>query len=105
MGSPDLRDYGTDPRGFIEGMRTMIYGYSAREVNEYGLLEMKEITISALPAVLRDISKFLADAADLMEIGGFEACSHRHIQSAIPDWDHRFPDTDIVVIAPKPAQH
>lgn len=76
----------------------MIYGYPAKEVNEYGLLEMKEITFSASPVVLREIARFLAVSADLMDAGDFETCSHQHIQSVIPDWDRRFPESDIVVV-------
>lgn len=79
----------------------MIYGYPAKEVNEFGLLEIREISISAPPAVLREMSRFLADMADVMEAGGFDACSHRHIQSVIRDWDRRFPGKDIVVTAPQ----
>ena len=82
----------------------MVYGYSAKETNEYGLLEMKEITFSAPPPVLRDISRFLAEAASLMEAGAFEACSHRHIQSVITDWDRRFPGKNIVVLAPDDSE-
>jgi hypothetical protein len=82
----------------------MIYGYPTREVNDYGLLEIRELTFSAPPAVLRDISRFLAETANLMDAGAFQTCSHRHIQSVVTDWNRKFPDKDIVVIPPEEAQ-
>ena len=78
----------------------MIYGYALREVNEFGLIELRELTFSASPTVLRDIAAFLTEAANLMESGHFRNCSHRHIESAIPGWDITFPEKDIVVTPP-----
>ena len=78
----------------------MIYGYALREVNEYGLMELREITFSASPAVLRQIASFLAEAADLMDSGHFRICPHRHIENAIPGWDLAFPEKDVVVTPP-----
>ena len=76
----------------------MIYGYAAKKVDEYGLLEMKEVTIEASAQVLREMAQFLAEMADLMDAGGFSRCSHRHIGSVIKDWDKRFPGKDLIVM-------
>jgi hypothetical protein len=80
----------------------MIYGYGSKEINEYGLLEMKEITFSAPPSVLRQIAQFLEDTARQMEEGAFAKTSHRHIGSVIVGWDKRFPNKDIIVMPPSP---
>jgi hypothetical protein len=77
----------------------MLYGYSVNEINEFGLLELREVSLSASPAVLRQIAKFLLDSAALIEAGQIGPSAHRHIQSVIADWDRRFPDKDIIVIA------
>lgn len=76
----------------------MIYGYSKKQVNEYGLHDLKEITFSTSPETLRQIADFLNQSASLMEEGWFEKCSHRHIQDEMKDWDKMFPDRDIVVM-------
>ena len=78
----------------------MIYGYAARELDENGLLEMKEVTFAASADVLREVADFLTEMADLMEVGGFSECSHRHIGSVVKDWDDRFPGKDVIVMPP-----
>jgi len=78
----------------------MIYGYRLKEVNEFGLLEMKEITFAASPAVLRQVARFLNEMAQKMDEDFFEKCSHAHINSVIVDWDRLFPNKDIVVTPP-----
>lgn len=78
----------------------MIYGYGSKKINEYGLLEMKEITFSAPSNVLRQIAQFLEDMARQMEEGAFAKTSHMHIGSVIAGWDKRFPDKDIIVMPP-----
>lgn len=78
----------------------MIYGYGLKEINEFGLLEMKEITFAAPPDVLRQVARFLEDMARRMDEGFFDETSHRHIGSLIAGWDDRFPDKDIIVMPP-----
>jgi uncharacterized protein (DUF433 family) len=75
-----------------------LYGYFDREVNEFGSVELREVTISAGPKVLRDIANFLDHAASEMESGFFEKCSHMHIDTVIQDWKESSPWKDIVVI-------
>jgi hypothetical protein len=78
----------------------MIYGYSISEVNEYGLLEMREVTFMASPAVLRKIAGFLSSMAIEMEQGSFEKCSHMHIGAFHHEWNKQHPDKDIIVMPP-----
>jgi hypothetical protein len=81
----------------------MIYGYALKELDDGpGLLEMKEVTFSAEPSVLREIGNFLIAMSRQMDAGGFAKTSHRHIGDVIPDWDGRFPNKDIIVAAPRP---
>jgi hypothetical protein len=78
----------------------MIYGYKLKEINEIGLLEMKEITFAAPSDVLREIARFLENMARQIDEGTLRHSSHRHIGSVIVGWDKRFPDKDIIVIPP-----
>ena len=78
----------------------MLYGYAVKELNEEGLLELREVRFAASPEVLREIARFLAQMAELMENGGFARCSHRHIGSVIHGWDKRFAGKDVIVMPP-----
>jgi hypothetical protein len=78
----------------------MLYGYSVKQINEYGLHELKEVSVQADPVILRQIGTFFLQMADLMDRGGFERCSHRHIGSVIEGWDRRFSQVDLIVLAP-----
>jgi len=78
----------------------MLYGYGCKVLNEWGLQEMKEITLAASPDELREIASFLEKAAALMESGEFRSCSHLHISSVADDWNRRFPNKDIIVTPP-----
>lgn len=75
----------------------MIFGYSEKQLNEYGLLEMKEVTFSTSSETLRKISYFLNEAATLIDNGSFDKNSHIHIQNIIPDWDDCYPNRNIIV--------
>ena len=37
----------------------MLYGYAVKELNEEGLLELREVRFAASPEVLREIARFL----------------------------------------------
>lgn len=81
----------------------MLYGYSSRTVNEeYGLLEMREITFDASPTNLRKIARFLEKMADVIETGQAKS-SHAHINSVIDSWDREHPNKGIVVILRRSA--
>jgi hypothetical protein len=79
----------------------MIFGYSRRKVNNYGLHELKEVTLAMGPAELRLLGRFLLDMADQMEAGAFDACSHRHLTSAHPAWSELHPSADVIVMPPE----
>lgn len=78
----------------------MIYGYPSKELNEYGLVELKEVTFSASPKVLRQIGEFILDMANLMEKGEFTT-SHYHIETFVQGWNKRFPNKDVIVTRPE----
>lgn len=81
----------------------MIYGYGLKQVNNYGLLEMKEVTFVTSPQVLREVARFLVAAAQEMEAGKLSESWHRHIGNVVQDWDARFPGKDIIVAVPAGA--
>jgi Uma2 family endonuclease len=83
----------------------MIYGYTLKQINKFGLCEMKEITFAAPPDVLREIATFLNTMAAAMESGELPDSSHRHIRDTASGWDSRFPDKDIVVHSPPRTQY
>lgn len=78
----------------------MLYGYPLKQVNEYGLCELKEITFAASADVLRDVARFLNAMAALMDSGEFSKHSHWHIQTTVPHWDRRCPGKGIIVVSP-----
>ena len=81
-----------------------IHGYAETNEREKGPLEMREVTFSASPDILRQIAKFFSEMADLMEQGGFSKTSHKHIGSVIPNWDKRFPKREIIIMPPMPTR-
>jgi len=81
----------------------MLYGYSSRTVNEYGLLEMREISFDASPSDLRKIANFLEKMADVIDTGQAMS-SHAHINNVIDSWDREHPNKDIVVILSKQSR-
>jgi hypothetical protein len=72
-----------------------IFGYQSSQVNEDGLLEMKEITFYGKPEQLRLVADFLRSAADFIEAnpGKYD---HDHISFNNIGWDDDYPE---VVIA------
>jgi hypothetical protein len=64
----------------------MICGYDTRTVNEYGLREMCEVSITAKPVLLRSLAKLMEDAASEMESAGAAVIHpnwHRHLPDAL----------------------
>ena len=77
----------------------MIYGYSEKVADdEYGLLQMREISFSMTSAQLRIVGQFLAHMADDIDAG--KAFLHRHIAETSPDWKASGAEVDIVVLFP-----
>jgi len=78
----------------------MIYGYSEKVVNEeYGLLQMREVSFAMNPSQLRLVAKFLVRAAEQMESG--QGFLHRHIEELVPEWRTTTPQTEIIVVQEK----
>lgn len=75
----------------------MIFGYAAKKVNAYGLLELREVTFHGTPADLREIASFLVDAANEMELDE-HPISHRHLSIECPAWKSRHPQHDVIAI-------
>jgi len=77
-----------------------MYGYSTGvALDQYGLMELREVTFAASPEVLRQISRFLELAADKMERGEFDE-GREHIDRVLPAWSSLFPSKSIVVSHP-----
>lgn len=57
----------------------MIYGYVSRTLNEYGLKQMREVTISASPNDLREVAAFLSEVADELDSHAVSVQFHRHL--------------------------
>lgn len=72
-----------------------IFGYKTCDVNDEGLLEMKEVTFLGKPKQLRQIADFLRSAADFIEANPGEF-DHDHISSSNPAWNDDYPE---VVVA------
>lgn len=80
----------------------MIYGYPRAIVNpEYGLQEMREVSLEFGPNALRRIARFLQVAADRIESGEWRT-GHLHIDSLDTNWSIDFPECDLVVLHPSP---
>jgi hypothetical protein len=68
------------------------YAYPAGEpLNEYGLLELKEVSLSADSKTVRAIAQFLMVAADEMDRMG-ESYDHLHMQDESDAWKEEWPD-------------
>lgn len=63
----------------------MIYGYPVRTINEFGLNELREVSISASPELLRSLARCLFDAAIELESGPKSAHWHRHLPRKLSD--------------------
>ena len=62
----------------------MIYGYGSKAVNEFGLMRMSEISLSASPTALRGLAAFLLLAADASENAASEHW-HKHVPKVLRD--------------------
>jgi hypothetical protein len=81
----------------------MIYGYSKKIVNEYGLHELSLVSFQTDAKTLRRIIAFLSDAADELEKKNGcmkEAGDHLHLRDEDENWEKDFPDSDVIVLYP-----
>lgn len=72
-----------------------IFGYKSKQMNDGGLLEMREVTFQGKPEKLRLIADFLQNSADFIEAnpGKFD---HDHISFNNPGWDDNCPEIVVV---------
>ncbi len=75
----------------------MIYGYDSHTVNEYGLKQMREISLALSADDLRQLADFLQNSADELE-GAAPEHWHRHI----PDSLRRSVGCDVIVFTNQP---
>jgi hypothetical protein len=75
------------------------YGYSRQVVNEFGPMELREVTFSLSADELRRVAKFLSVCADRIENGDFKS-SHLHIDHVDREWP-RTGQADIIVLRPE----
>ncbi len=75
----------------------MIYGYDSRTINEYGLKQMREISLAARPDALRELARFLDQCADELETAA-SSHWHRHAPSSL----QRDVGCDVIVLNSKP---
>jgi hypothetical protein len=80
----------------------MIYGYSQKQINESGLLEMKEVSFQVGPDALEEIARFLNEMAGQIRSGRLRAGGHRHAEEFLPGWRKRH-SFDLIVCA-EPAK-
>lgn len=60
----------------------MIYGYDEKTLNDYGLRQMKEISIQGSPDDLRELAGFLAESAEQLE-NASSSNWHRHVPESL----------------------
>jgi len=78
----------------------VLYGYSEKVADEeYGLLQMREVTFAMSARDLKLVAAFLVHVAEQMESG--ETFLHRHIDEFVPEWKTVQPGTNLVVIPPE----
>lgn len=75
----------------------MIYGYDSRTMNEYGLKQLREISLAVAPEDLRELGFFLQEAAEELE-GAASDHWHRHL----PDALRRKVGCDVIILNSKP---
>ena len=69
-----------------------VYAYKSGEpLNEHGLLELSEISLSADAKTVRAIAQFLTQAANEMDRLG-EGYDHLHMQDVSSAWEEEWPD-------------
>jgi len=75
----------------------MIYGYDSRTINEYGLKQLREISLALSPDDLRELALFLHQAAE-----GLEGASSGHWHLHLPDVIRRKVGCDVIVLNSNP---
>jgi hypothetical protein len=77
----------------------MIYGYPQKTENEYGLVSLKEVSLQANSANLRELANFLLQVADETDSRSISRHWHRHCDAKLA----RAIGCDFIVSAPTSA--
>ena len=79
-----------------------IFGYQRAIANEeYGLLELREISFDLNPDDLKRLARFLEHYAAEIESGEWRS-SHVHLSAFDPSWRVGHPDDDVIILNPDP---
>jgi hypothetical protein len=79
-----------------------IYGCKRTVINEeFGLLELAEITISFAAADLRRFARFLNHYVDQVELGRWRS-DHAHLVTFDREWQRDHPEIDVIIANPDP---
>jgi hypothetical protein len=76
-----------------------IFGYTKRQVNDFGLMELTEVSFDLSANDLRTIAGFMLECADELESGSFRT-SHRHLSVFARQWSKDHPSVDVIVNMP-----
>lgn len=76
-----------------------IFGYAKRQLNDFGLLELREATFDLSVGDLRTVAGFMLDCADQLESGAFRT-DHRHLSQFARQWGKDHPSVDVIVAMP-----
>ncbi len=81
-----------------------IYGYQRAVVDqEYGLLEMREVSFDLGAADLRRVAAFLRHCADRLDAGEWRS-DHAHLDNFDPEWVRDHPELNVVVLHRKGSE-
>ncbi len=79
-----------------------IFGYKRAIANEeFGLLELREISFDLDPDDLRRVSRFLEHIAAEIESGTWRS-SHDHLSAFDSSWRVGHPEVDVIILNPDP---
>ena len=79
----------------LKDYRVKFYGYANKEF-EGGLLEMKELTVSATPEELRAMALFLNDCANKLSSDDSTSFEHEHLSDNSNSTDCNSPELIVV---------
>lgn len=79
-----------------------LYGYALDDVDAEQPTRLREVTLHADAAALRQVGRFLLDQADAIERGELPPGGHEHLCDAVRGWSVAHPDADVIVVAAGP---
>jgi hypothetical protein len=86
----------------VENLQMPIYGYERTVVNqEFGLLELREVSLEFNAEDLRRLACFLEHFAGQFEQRAWRS-SHAHLTTFDHEWGRDHPEIDVIIINPDP---